>query len=114
MPKELRKCACGAKIGTPMHAIEKCPLFDNERRKTKIRLRELGLLDENIWNLIVKAGGAMKPWPEPVEKKRAVLFEVNAFIARIMDRIRKRLVRTMDAPNSTSARSPKGKKDVNS
>ena len=34
----------------------------------------------------MKAGGAMKPWPEPVEKKRAVLFEVNAFIARIMDK----------------------------
>ena len=56
VPRELRKCARGAKIGTPTHAIEKCPLFDNERRKTKIRLRELGLLDENIWNLIVKAG----------------------------------------------------------
>ena len=51
-----------------------------------IRLRELGLLDENIWNLIVKAGGAMKPWPNPVEKKRAVLCEVNAFIARVMDK----------------------------
>ena len=31
VPKELRKCACGAKIGTPMHAIEKCPLFDTPR-----------------------------------------------------------------------------------
>ena len=51
-----------------MHAIEKCPLFDNERRKTEILLRELGLLDENIWYLIVKAGGALKPWPNPVEK----------------------------------------------
>ena len=47
-PREFRKCACGAKIGRPMHAIEKCPLFDNERRKTKVRLREFGLLDENI------------------------------------------------------------------
>ena len=28
----------------------------------------------------------MKPWPDPVEKKRAVLCEVNAFIARIMDK----------------------------
>ena len=28
----------------------------------------------------------MKPWPNPIEKKRAVLCEVNAFIARIMDR----------------------------
>ena len=27
----------------------------------------------------------MKPWPNPVEKKRAVLCEVNAFIARVMD-----------------------------
>ena len=42
-----------------MHAIETCPLFDNERRKAKIRLRELGLLDENIWNLIVKGGGLL-------------------------------------------------------
>ena len=28
----------------------------------------------------------MKPWPNPVEKKRAVLCEVNAFIARVMDK----------------------------
>ena len=28
----------------------------------------------------------MKPWPNTVEKKRAVLCEVNAFIARIMDK----------------------------
>ena len=27
----------------------------------------------------------MKPWPNPVEKKRSVLCEVNAFIARVMD-----------------------------
>ena len=59
VPRELKKYACGAKFGAPMHAIETCPLFDNERRKTKIRLRELGLLDENIWNLIVKGGGLL-------------------------------------------------------
>ena len=86
IPKELRKCECGAKQGTPMHAVGKCPLFDNERRKTKIRLRELGLLDENIWSFIVKAGGAMKTWPDSVEKKRVVLAEANAFIARIMEK----------------------------
>ena len=51
-----------------------------------IRLRELDLLDENIWKLIVKAGGALKTWPDPVEKKRAVLCEVNEFIARIMEK----------------------------
>ena len=28
----------------------------------------------------------MKPWPNPVEKKRTVLCEVNAFIARVMDK----------------------------
>ena len=67
-----------------MHAIEQCPLFDGERRKPQVRLRELGLLDENIWHLIIKARGAMKAWPDPIEKKRAVLSEVNAYIARIM------------------------------
>ena len=86
IPRDKRRCACGAKKGSAMHALEHCPLFDVERRKLKIRLRELGLLDENVWHFITKAGGAMKQWLEPVEKKRAVLTEVNAYIARIMQK----------------------------
>ena len=86
IPREHRKCECGAKMGSAMHAIEHCPLFDNERRKTKIRLRELGLRDDNMWHLISKAGGEMKTWANAVEKKRAVLTEVNAFIARIIEK----------------------------
>ena len=80
IPKELRSCECGAKKGTPMHAIEHCPLFDGERRKTKIRLRELGLLDENICHLIRKAGGAMKAWPDPIRARaKAALKAAHAF-----------------------------------
>ena len=87
-PKRKKRFCAGSKTspGTAEHAIEFCPLFDDERRKTKIRLRQFGLRDDNIWSLIKKAGGAVKDWPVKVRvaKKRAIISEVNGFIGRIM------------------------------
>ena len=39
----------------------------------------------------------MKTWPDSVEKKRAVLAEVNAFIARIMEKKKKTVVNYGDS-----------------
>ena len=72
IPREQRICTCGkTSPGTAEHAIEFCPLFDDERRKTKIRLRRFGLQDDNIWSLIKKAGGVMKDWPVEVRYRRS-------------------------------------------
>ena len=88
IPRERKRFCAGSKTspGTAEHAIEFCPLFDDERRKTKIRLRRFGLQDDNIWSLIKKAGGVMKDWPVEVRvpKKRAKISEVNGFIGRMM------------------------------
>ena len=66
------------KKGDCEHAIEHCPIFDKDRRKTKnnrkIRLRELGLRCDNIWALVKKAGGPMKDAIDPIEQKRKVFF----------------------------------------
>ena len=72
-PKDLRHCACGAKRRTAEHTIEHCAIFDSERRKTRIRLKQFGK----------KAGGPMKSWPNPIEKRRAVITEVKRFIGHI-------------------------------
>ena len=37
-----------------------CPVFDKDRRKTEIRLRELRLRGDSIWARIKKAGGPIK------------------------------------------------------
>ena len=73
VPRHQRTCECGAKKGDCEHAIEHCPIFEKDRRKTKIRLRELGLRCDSIWALVKKAGGPMKDAIDPIEQKRKVL-----------------------------------------
>jgi hypothetical protein len=83
VPRDQRTCECGAKKGDCEHAIEHCPIFEKDRRKTRIRLRELGLRCDSIWALVKKAGGPMKDAIDPIEQKRKVLMEISAYIGRI-------------------------------
>ena len=77
-----------AKRGDCEHAIEHCPIFDEDRRKTKIRLHELGLRCDNIWALVKKAGGPMKDAIDPIEQKRKVFFRTSE-VRKIKEKMRK-------------------------
>ena len=85
-PRKERLCRCGKAIGTTEHVLETCRLHDSERRITKIRLKELGMEDTDIWNLVKKAGGPMKPGMRTVERRRKIISETNALIGRIMNK----------------------------
>ena len=78
--KEMRVCTCGKAIGTCAHVIEYCQEHDEDRTRTKTRLRDLGMKNTNIWDFIKEAGGREG---HNVEKKTKALREINAFIGRI-------------------------------
>ena len=43
IPRKERVCECGRALGTGEHMVERCKIFDVERRIAKIKLKELGM-----------------------------------------------------------------------
>jgi len=66
-------------VSTPSNTVP----FSTRTEEKQIRLRELGLRFDSIWALVKKAGGPMKDAIDPIEQKRKVLMETNAYIGHI-------------------------------
>ena len=91
--EDRRRCAhCNARKGDAEHARDRCREFDEERDGVKLKLREIGLVDESPWGVIIKGGVKFRAGREgTLEKRQAALRALNGFFRKVDEKKREKL-----------------------
>ena len=93
--EDKRRCAdCNARKGTAEHAVARCREFDQPRDEVKLKLREIGLVDDCPWGVVIKGGVEFRKGVEgTLEKRQTALRALNGFIRKVDKRKRGNLMK---------------------